>query len=82
MKLQSWLAGLAQEQGPQILRWKGILNAQGEDRRLVFQGVHMVLEMDWQRAWRPGEARISRAVFIGRDLPRDVLKAGFEACIA
>ena len=54
----------------------------GEPRRLVFQAVHMILEGDWQREWRPGEDRSSRMVFIGRDLDEAELRAGFEACAA
>jgi G3E family GTPase len=40
----------------------------------------MLIEGDRQRPWKPGEPRNSRLVFIGRDLPEDVLKAGFDAC--
>ena len=54
----------------------------GEDRRLVFQAVHMILEGDLQQAWGDKERRWSRAVFIGRDLNEAELKAGFEACAA
>ena len=61
---------------------KGLLNVAGEDRRLVFQAVHMILEGDLQREWRPGEDRYSRMVFIGRDLNEAQLKAGFESCAA
>jgi G3E family GTPase len=54
----------------------------GDDRRLVFQAVHMILEGDFQRPWRDDERRYSRLVFIGRDLDEAALRAGFEACIA
>ena len=54
----------------------------GENRRLVFQAVHMILEGDLQREWGAAERRWSRAVFIGRDLDEAALKAGFEACAA
>ena len=77
-----WLNDLLQEQGPDILRAKGILDVKGEERRLVFQAVHMILEGDFQREWRPGEERYSRMVFIGRDLNEGQLKAGFESCAA
>jgi len=71
-----------QAQGPDILRAKGILDVAGEDRRLVFQAVHMILEGDFQRAWKDGEARSSRMVFIGRNLDEAALRTGFEACAA
>lgn len=77
-----WLDKLLAEQGPDILRAKGIIDVKGEDRRLVFQAVHMLLEGDLQRPWGEGERRWSRAVFIGRNLDEAALKAGFEACAA
>ncbi len=81
-KVTAWLNDLLQAQGPDILRAKGILDIAGEDRRLVFQAVHMILEGDYQRDWKPGEARSSRMVFIGRNLDEAALKAGFEATAA
>ncbi len=81
-RVTNWLNELLQEQGPDILRAKGILDVSGEDRRLVFQAVHMILEGDFQRDWRADEPRFSRMVFIGRNLDEAKLKAGFEACAA
>jgi len=81
-KFTAWLDKLLGEQGQNILRAKGIIDVDGEDRRLVFQAVHMILEGDLQREWKPTERRWSRAVFIGRDLDEAALKAGFEACAA
>ena len=77
-----WLDKLLAEQGPDILRAKGIIDVKGEDKRLVFQAVHMILEGDLQREWGANERRWSRAVFIGRNLDEAALKAGFEACVA
>jgi G3E family GTPase len=82
VKLSRWLNELLAQQGPDILRAKGILDVKGESRRLVFQAVHMILEGDLQREWRAGDARHSRMVFIGRNLDEAALKAGFEACAA
>jgi G3E family GTPase len=81
-KMTRWLNELLAEQGPDILRAKGIVNVAGESRRLVFQAVHMMLEGDLQRPWGPDEHRESRMVFIGRNLDEPRLKAGFEACAA
>jgi G3E family GTPase len=81
-KFTAWLDQLLGTQGQNILRAKGIIDVKGEDRRLVFQAVHMILEGDLQREWGPNERRWSRAVFIGRDLDEAALKAGFEACAA
>jgi G3E family GTPase len=77
-----WLSELLAAQGPDILRAKGILSISREDRRLVFQAVHMILEGDLQRPWRADETRTSRMVFIGRNLDEAKLRAGFEACAA
>jgi G3E family GTPase len=81
-KFTAWLDRLLGEQGQNILRAKGIIDVNGEDRRLVFQAVHMILEGDLQKPWGANERRWSRAVFIGRDLDEAALKAGFEACAA
>jgi G3E family GTPase len=81
-KISRWLTDLVATRGQDILRAKGIIDASGEDRRLVFQAVHMLLEGDLQRAWRPDEPRYSRLVFIGRNLDRAALQAAFDACTA
>ena len=81
-RIEAWLAHVIETDGRDILRAKGIVDIAGEDRRLVFQAVHMQLEGDLQRPWRPGEARQSRLVFIGRYLDGAALRAGFLACVA
>jgi G3E family GTPase len=81
-KVTRWLNGVLQAQGPDILRAKGILDIKGEDRRLVFQAVHMILDGELQRPWKDGERRWSRLVFIGRNLDDATLRAGFEATAA
>src|SRR5450432_2274996 len=81
-RVTAWLNDVLQAQGPDILRAKGILDVAGEDRRLVFQAVHMILEGDFQGPWRDGADRYSRLVFIGRNLDEAKLREGFEACIA
>ena len=81
-KVTAWLNQVLADQGPDILRAKGIVDVQGESKRLVFQAVHMMLEGDLQRDWKPDEDRYSRMVFIGRNLDEAQLKAGFEACAA
>ncbi len=81
-RVTRWLNEVLQAQGPDILRAKGILDIAGEDRRLVFQAVHMILEGDFQREWRDTDKRYSRLVFIGRNLDEAELRRGFEACAA
>ncbi len=77
-----WVQDLVQNEGPNILRCKGILSFKNDDERFVFQGVHMILDGDHQRPWHDGEQRESRIVFIGRNLPEDKIRAGFESCVA
>ena len=81
-KVTEWLRNLLTERGQNILRTKGILDVKNRDERLVFQAVHMVMEGDYQSAWKPDEKRYSRIVFIGRDLDEAELQRGFSACVA
>ena len=76
-----WIQNLTQTEGPNILRLKGILAFAGDPDRYVIQGVHMIIEGDHQRAWREGEARSSRLVFIGRELDAARLEAEFRSCL-
>lgn len=78
----SWIQEVSQYFGMDILRVKGIIAFPEDKKRYVMQGVHMVLEGDYQRAWKPEEPRITRMVFIGRDLPREIIEAGFKRCKA
>ena len=81
-KFFPWIQALTQEQGPNILRLKGIIAFEDDPERYVVQGVHMIVEGDHQRPWRDDEKRESRLVFIGRNLDADELSAEFEACSA
>ncbi|MBW8813494.1 MAG: GTP-binding protein [Caulobacterales bacterium] len=81
-RVTAWLNNVLQTQGVDILRAKGILDVKGEDRKLVFQAVHMILEGDFQGPWTAADQRYSRLVFIGRNLDEAGLRAGFESCIA
>jgi G3E family GTPase len=81
-KFFPWVQDLVQKEGPSILRCKGILAFKNDDRRFVFQGVHMILDGDHQRPWAKDEKRESRIVFIGRNLPGKKITEGFESCIA
>jgi G3E family GTPase len=81
-RLNAWLGELLQTRGEDLFRCKGILNFRGSSKRVVFQGVHMLLESNADRAWRPGETRFNRLVFIGRNLDREALVTGFRSCHA
>jgi G3E family GTPase len=81
-KFFPWVQDVVQKEGPNILRCKGILAFQNDDRRFVLQGVHMMLDGDHQRPWNQDEKRESRMVFIGRNLPSEKIAAGFASCVA
>ncbi|MFC7053430.1 CobW family GTP-binding protein [Hansschlegelia quercus] len=81
-KFMPWVNDLAQTEGQHFLRWKGILSFKDEPRRFVFQGVHMILDGDLQREWKPDEKRSSKLVFIGKELDEPKLRREFEACAA
>jgi G3E family GTPase len=80
-RFMPWLQNLVQTEGQKILRSKGILSFHDDEDRYVFQGVHMMLEGDHQRKWKDDEKRESRVVFIGRELPEQAIREGFESCI-
>jgi G3E family GTPase len=81
-KFFPWVNKITQIDGPNILRLKGIIAFEDDADRYVIQGVHMIVEGDHQRAWRDGEKRESRLVFIGRDLDAEKLERTFQACQA
>ena len=80
-KLNAWLSRLLQEKGTDIFRMKGVLSIKGDPNRFVFQGVHMLFDGKPDRPWKPGESRGNKLIFIGRNLNRDELTAGFRACL-
>lgn len=80
-KLEDFLGAIVQVYGPKMLRYKGVLHMKGSDRKVIFQGVHQLMGSDLGPKWAPGEAKGSKIVFIGIDLPRDVLLQGLEQCL-
>ena len=81
-KLNDWLGELLGYRGVDIFRSKGILALENQSRQYVFQGVHMLFDGTEGREWRPDEPRTNRMVFIGRNLDRAELEAGFRGCLA
>ena len=81
-KLEQFLSGMIQVYGPDLLRYKGVLWMKGNPRRVVFQGVHMMMGGDLGKPWAKKEKKSSVLVFIGRKLPRDLFLAGLEQCLA
>jgi G3E family GTPase len=76
-KIEDFLSAIVQVHGASLMRYKGILNITGVDKRVVFQGVHMLMGSDLGAPWAASEVRESKMVFIGKDMPREVLEKGF-----
>ena len=81
-KLEDFLGAIVQVYGPKMLRYKGVLHMQGTDRKVIFQGVHQLMGSDLGPEWGPQETRQSKMVFIGIDLPKDILVQGLEQSLA
>jgi G3E family GTPase len=81
MKLEDFLGAIVNIYGPRMLRYKGVLNMQGTERKVIFQGVHQLMGSDLGPPWAAGETRTSKMVFIGIDLPRDIFLQGLEQCL-
>jgi G3E family GTPase len=80
-KLEDFLGSVLQVYGPKLFRYKGVLHMAGSDRKVIFQGVHQLMGSDLGPAWARGEKKSSRMVFIGIELPKDILLRGLEKCL-
>jgi G3E family GTPase len=80
-RLEDFLGAIVNIYGPRMLRYKGVLNMQGTERKVIFQGVHQLMGSDLGPAWAEDEKRSSKMVFIGIDLPKDIFLQGMEQCL-
>jgi G3E family GTPase len=80
-KLEDFLGAIVQVYGPKMLRYKGVLWMKGSDKKVIFQGVHQMMGSDLGPKWAPGEKKNSKMVFIGIDLPKEILLQGLEGCL-
>jgi len=64
-----------------MLRYKGVLNIKGQDQRMIFQGVHMLMGGTQGKAWATDDVRESKMVFIGRNLPKRIFTEGLSYCV-
>ena len=80
-KLEDFLGAIVNIYGPRMLRYKGVLNMKGTERKVIFQGVHQLMGSDLGPAWGKDEKRVSKMVFIGIELPREILLQGLEQCL-
>jgi hypothetical protein len=77
-RLEDFLGAIVNIYGPRMLRYKGVLYMKGSERKVIFQGVHQLMGSDLGPAWGPDEVKNSKLVFIGIDLPKDILLQGLE----
>ena len=80
-KLEDFLGAIVNIYGPRMLRYKGVLSMKGTERKVIFQGVHQLMGSDLGPAWGKDEQRLSKMVFIGIELPREILLQGLEQCL-
>jgi G3E family GTPase len=80
-RLEDFLGGILQIYGERLLRYKGVLYMKGVDRKVVFQGVHQMMGSDLAMKWLPKEKKNSKMVFIGIELPQDLITDGLDACL-
>ena len=80
-RLEDFLGAMVNIYGPRMLRYKGVLWMKGTERKVIFQGVHQLMGSDLGPAWKADESRTSKMVFIGIELPRDILTQGLEQCL-
>ena len=80
-KLEDFLGAIVNIYGPRMLRYKGVLAMTGTERKVIFQGVHQLMGSDLGPQWGEGEKRESKMVFIGIDLPQDILRQGLDQCL-
>jgi G3E family GTPase len=81
LKLEDFLGAIVNIYGPRMLRYKGVLHMKGTERKVIFQGVHQLMGSDLGPQWAEGEPRTNKMVFIGIDLPKDILLQGLEQCL-
>lgn len=80
-KLEDFLGAIVRIYGTKMYRYKGVLDMQGTDRKVIFQGVHELMGSDLGPKWSEHEPRISKMVFIGVELPREILEQGLRQCL-
>lgn len=81
-RLEEFLGGVVQVYGPDLMRYKGILYMKGLNRRMLFQGVHMMMGAEPGKPWTAAEKPSTKMVFIGRKLPQEIFTRGLEQCLA
>ncbi|MDR2853394.1 MAG: GTP-binding protein [Burkholderiaceae bacterium] len=80
-RLEDFLGAIVNIYGPRMFRYKGVLDMKGTEHKVIFQGVHQLMGSDLGPVWAEGEPRVSKMVFIGIELPREILEQGLGQCL-
>ena len=85
-KLQDFIGGIVRVFGDDLMRYKGVMAVDDLPYRVILQGVHMLMGASPGQPWQTEpensrEPRISTLVFIGRDLPREIILTGLQQCL-
>jgi len=81
VRFGQFMNAIVQSHGAALLRYKGVLNMAGLDRKVIFQGVHQLMSHHVGAAWSPHEPRLSKLVFIGLGLPQAMILTSLQACL-
>jgi len=79
-KLSNFMYSLVHVNHGRLMRLKGILALQDQERRLIVQSVGSAYKGEYGSAWKEKEQRESRLVVIGRGLKAEELREGFANC--
>jgi G3E family GTPase len=82
-KFNTFMSDLLQAKAADLFRTKGVLAFDGQgDTKFVFQGVHEQINFGpSESSWKEGEEKISKMVFIGKNLDFDFFKKSLEDSI-
>jgi G3E family GTPase len=81
-RVEHLMQEIIQERGENLFRYKGVLSIKGVDKRVIFQGIHMLFAASMERNWKEYEERKSEIVFIGKELDQSWFEEQFQQCIA
>jgi len=80
MQVELWLRACVRLLGDRLLRYKGFLYLQGEERKIVLQGTYELFTAEPGPLWG-AELRSTDLVFIGRGLEAGFLQRGMDGCV-
>ena len=79
-RLQDFIGGIVRVFGDDLMRYKGVMAVDDLPYRVILQGVHALMGASPGQPWEDAP-RVSTLVFIGRDLPREIILAGLQQCL-